>query len=202
VGNLWATAVVHSGGWRCATRLFAYSWWLLALRGLLGIAFGIAALAWPGLTLIVLVALFGAYALIDGLVAILSVLRHQERGRWLVVLVEGLLGVAAGVVAFTVPGITAVALVLVIGAWAVLTGIMEIAAAIRLRREMENEWLLGLAGILSLVFGAAVIVFPGAGAIALVTLIGAYSIVFGVLMLLLGLQLRNARPMVGFRGYF
>ena len=144
-----------------------------------------------------LVTLFGAYAIVDGAVAILSVVRHRERGRWWVVLVEGILGVGAGLVAFAMPGITAVALVLVIGAWAILTGIMEVVAAVRLRREMEDEWLLGLAGILSVVFGAAIFVFPGAGALALVTLIGAYSIVFGVAMLFLGLRLRNARATVG-----
>ena len=148
-----------------------------------------------------LVTLFGAYAIVDGAVAILSVMRHQERGRWWVVLVEGILGVAAGLVAFAVPGITAVALVLVIGAWAILTGVMELVAAIRLRREMEDEWLLGLAGILSVVFGAAILVFPGAGAIALVTLIGAYSIVFGIAMLFLGLRLRNARGTGGLARY-
>jgi uncharacterized membrane protein HdeD (DUF308 family) len=108
---------------------------LLALRGILAIAFGVAALAWPGLTLVVLVTLFGAYAIVDGVIAILAVMRHQERGRWWVVLVEGILGVAAGLVALAVPGITAVALVLIIGAWAILTGVMEIAAAVRLRRE-------------------------------------------------------------------
>ena len=144
-----------------------------------------------------LVTLFGAYAIVDGAVAILSVVRHQERGRWWVVLVEGILGVGAGLVAFAMPGITAVVLVLVIGAWAILTGILEVVAAVRLRREMEDEWLLGLAGILSVVFGAAIFVFPGAGALALVTLIGAYSIVFGVAMLFLGLRLRTARSTVG-----
>jgi uncharacterized membrane protein HdeD (DUF308 family) len=174
---------------------------LLALRGILAIAFGVAALAWPGLTLVVLVALFGAYAIVDGVIAILAVMRHKERGRWWVVLVEGILGVAAGLVALAVPGITAVTLVLIIGAWAILTGIMEIAAAVRLRREMEDEWLLGLAGILSVVFGAAIVVFPGAGAIALVTVIGAFSIVFGLAMLFLGLRLRNARAAGGMVRY-
>ncbi len=169
------------------------SWWLLALRGVLAIVFGVAALIWPGLTLLVLVTLFGAYAIVDGVVAILSVVRHRERGRWWAVLLEGVFGILAGLVAFLLPGITAVALVFVIGVWAMLTGLMEISAALRLRRMIENEWMLGLAGILSLVFGAALVVFPGAGALALVTLIAAYAIVFGIAMLFLGLRLRNAR---------
>ncbi len=138
-----------------------------------------------------LVTLFGAYAIVDGVVAIASVVRHRERGRWWVVLIEGILGIVAGVAALVVPGITTIALVTLIGAWALLTGAMEIVAAVRLRREMEDEILLGIAGILSVVFGAAVLVFPGAGALALVTLIGAYSIVFGLAMLLLGLRMRS-----------
>ncbi len=158
---------------------------------MLAILFGIAALLWPGLTLVVLVTLFGAYAIVDGIAAIASVATHRERGRWWVVLAEGVLGIGAGVVALLVPGITAVALVLLIGAWAILTGAMEVATAIRLRREMEDEWLLGLAGILSFVFGVALVIFPGAGALALVALIGVYSIVFGIAMLLLGVRMRS-----------
>lgn len=164
---------------------------MLALRGVLAILFGIAALVWPGLTLRVLVALFGAWAIIDGVAAIFSVGRHREAGRWWAVLVEGVLGIAAGLVAFLWPGITAIVLVLVIGAWALVTGILEIAAAIRLRREMEDEWLLGLAGIISSVFGIALIAFPGAGALALVALIAGFAIAFGIAMLLLGLRFRT-----------
>ncbi len=176
--------------WRWSTDGFVRSWWVLALRGILAIVFGIAALFWPGLTLVVLVTLFGLYAIVDGVAAIASVATHRERGRWWVVLAEGILGIGAGVVALLVPGITAVALVLLIGAWAILTGVMEVAAAFRLRLEMEDEWLLGLAGILSVVFGAGLVIFPGAGALALVVVIGAYSILFGIAMLLLGLRMR------------
>ncbi len=155
------------------------------------------ALIWPGLTLVVLVTLFGIYAIADGAAAILSVVTHRERGRWWAVLLEGALGIAAGVIALVLPGVTAVALVFLIGAWAILTGIMEILAALRLRREMEDEWLLGLAGILSVAFGVVLVVFPGAGALALVSLIGIYAIVFGIAMLFLGIRMRTARPPVG-----
>jgi uncharacterized membrane protein HdeD (DUF308 family) len=184
-------------GWRWRTDTLARSWWLLVLRGLVGIVFGVAAIAWPGLTLIVLVTLFGIYAIVDGAVAVLSVVSHSERGRWWAVLLEGVMGIGAGLAALVIPGITAVVLVTLIGAWAVLTGVMEVIAAFRLRREMEDEWLLGLAGILSLVFGLVIVVFPGAGALALVTLIGAYAIVFGLAMVLLGLRMRNSTTMPG-----
>ena len=180
-----------------ATDVLVRSWWVLALRGVLAILFGIAAIAWPGITLAVVVGLFGAYAILDGIGAVLTMVRHPRRGSWLVVLVEGVIGIGAGVVALLVPGITAMALVFVIGVWAFVTGIMEVAAAFRLRREMEDEWLLGLAGIVSTVFGLALILFPGAGVIALLSFIAAFVIVFGIAMLLLGLRLRSA----GRRGF-
>ena len=156
-----------------------------------------AAIAWPGLTLIALVTLFGVYAIVDGVMAVLSVATHRERGRWWAVLLEGILGTGTGLAALVIPGITATVLVLLIGAWAILTGFMEVIAAFRLRREMEDEWLLGLTGILSLVFGLVIVAFPGAGALALVTLIGAYAIVFGLAMVLLGLRMRHPAAMPG-----
>jgi uncharacterized membrane protein HdeD (DUF308 family) len=183
--------------------LLTRHWWLLVVRGVLGILFGILALVWPGATIAALVLLFGAYAIVDGVATLYAAITGREgadrglsrrpaRGGhrvWLAI--EGLLGIGAGLVAFFWPGITALVLLWVIAFWAILTGVMEVAAAIRLRREMDNEWLLGLAGVASVLFGILLLVLPGAGALALIWLIGVYALVFGVILIVLGLRLRG-----------
>jgi uncharacterized membrane protein HdeD (DUF308 family) len=170
----------------------AQNWWLLALRGVLAILFGIIAFVWPGITLLVLVLLFGAYALLDGVFSIVAAFSDRaSKQRWWVLLLEGLLGIAAGIIAFLWPGMTAFALVYLIAAWAIITGVLEIAAAIRLRQEIEGEWLLALGGVASIIFGVLMVIWPGTGALALVWLIGAYAIVFGVLMIALAFRLRS-----------
>lgn len=174
--------------------MLARNWWAVALRGLFAVLFGIAAFIWPGLTLLSLVWLFGIYAALDGIFSIVSAITNrQENDRWWLLLIEGIIGIAAGVVAFVWPGITAIALVYLIAAWAILTGIFEIVAAIRLRKEIEGEWLLALSGILSLIFGVALMIWPGAGALALVWVIAAYAIVFGVVLIILGFRMRGWR---------
>jgi len=172
--------------------VYTSSWWALVLRGLAAIAFGVLAFVWPQITLTALVFLWGAYALVDGAFAIAAgVKSHGDNKRWWVLLLEGILGVAAGLVAFLVPGITALALLILIAAWAMVTGAFEIAAAIQLRKYIKGEWLLALAGVASVLFGLALLFNPAAGALALVWLIGAYSIVFGVLLIVLGVRLHN-----------
>ncbi len=181
---------------------YAHNWWWLALRGLAAIIFGILALIWPGITFEVLVLFFGAYVLLDGVFAVISALTHRTAGdhRWLLLL-EGIVGIAVGVLTFLMPGVTAVALIYLVAAWGVITGLLEILAAIRLRREMSNEWLLALSGIVSVVFGLIVAAFPAVGALAIVWLIGVYAIIFGVLELVLAFRLRGAaragQPMTG-----
>jgi len=173
--------------------LFARNWWLIAIRGIAALAFGILAIVWPGPTLVVLVALFGAYALVDGLSLLWSLLRGEpdaRRNAWAVAIM-GVLGVLAAIVTFFLPGLTAITLVYVIGFWAILMGIFEIAAAIRLRKEIEGEWLLALSGIVSILFGLFLAVAPGAGALGLIWVIGAYAIVFGILLIILAFRLRN-----------
>ena len=178
--------------------VLARNWWMLALRGVLAIIFGLAAFLWPGLTLTVLVLLFGAYALVDGVFAVIAgVRRYGERERWWALVLEGLAGIVIGVLTFLWPGITAFALLYLIAAWAILTGVLEIAAAIRLRREIEGEWLLGLSGVASVIFGVLLMILPGPGALALIWLIGAYAIVFGVLLLVLAFRLRSLREATG-----
>jgi uncharacterized membrane protein HdeD (DUF308 family)/sporulation protein YlmC with PRC-barrel domain len=157
------------------------------------ILFGILAFAWPGITLFVLVLFFGAYMLVDGLFAIVAAVRAAGReARWWLLLIEGVLGVLAGLVAAFWPGLTALALLYFIAAWAIVTGILEIAAAVRLRREIAGEWALGLSGLLSLLFGVLLVVIPApAGILSLLWLIGVYAIAFGVVLLVLAFRVRN-----------
>lgn len=167
------------------------NWWVVAARGLFGIFFGVLAMAMPGITLITLVALFGAYAIIDGVAAIVSGV--HERQPWWALLLNGVAGLGAGLVAFIWPGITALALLYLIGLWAIASGVFQIAAAVSLRKLVAGEVLLGLSGVASLAFGLVLLVRPGAGALGLAWLIGSYAIVFGCLGLALGLRLFSMR---------
>jgi uncharacterized membrane protein HdeD (DUF308 family) len=168
------------------------NWGWIVLRGVAAILFGILAFALPGITLAVLVIVWGAYALADGILALVAAYRVRDQGKpfWSLVIV-GLLGIAAGIVTFIWPGMTALVLLLFIAAWAVVMGIFQIIAAIRLRKEIQNEWLLGLSGVLSVLFGIIMFAQPGAGALAVIWVIAAYAIVFGVLLVWLGLRLKK-----------
>jgi uncharacterized membrane protein HdeD (DUF308 family) len=168
------------------------NWWLLVLRGVAAILFGIAAFVWPGLTLLVLVTMFGVYALVDGLIAVFTGLsRTQNSPRWWVFLLEGLVSIGIGVIALFWPGVTTLAILAMIAAWAIITGVLEIVAAIRLRREITNEWLLALGGFVSIGVGVLLITQPLAGSLAIIWMIGAYSLIAGVLWIALGFRLRN-----------
>ena len=173
-------------------RDLGHNWGWIVLRGVAAVLFGVLAVAWPGITLAALVIVWGAYALADGVLALIAAwqVRDQSRPFWSLIIV-GLLGIAAGVVTFAWPGITARALLMVIAAWALVMGIFQIVAAIRLRREIEHEWFLGLSGAVSVLFGVLMIVRPGAGALAMLWMIAAYAIVFGVLLIVLGFRLHS-----------
>ena len=169
------------------------NWWALALRGLAALAFGILAIFWPGITLLALILLFAAYAIVDGVLAIASGLRRDTDRRspdWFMIL-AGIAGIIAGIVAVVLPGITTLVLLIVIAAWAIVTGVAELAAAYQLRDVIRGEWLLALNGVLSIAFGILLVVFPGAGALAVVLLIGVYAIVSGVMLLALAFRLRG-----------
>lgn len=172
--------------------VLARNWWAVLLRGIAGVLFGVATFVAPAISLAALVLLFGAYAFVDGVMAIMSATRHHGvSDRWGVVLVEGIAGVAAGVLTFVWPGITAFALLYLIAAWALVTGVLEVAAAIRLRKVITHEWLLALNGIASIALGALLVAFPGLGALGVVLWIGAYAFVSGVLLVALAFRLRG-----------
>jgi uncharacterized membrane protein HdeD (DUF308 family) len=176
--------------------LLLQSWWMLALRGAIAVLFGVLAVLWPGITLLWLAALFAAYALIGGAVSIIGAVKNRKSDEeWWLILLLGLVSLGAGVIAVLHPGLTALVLVLIMGANALVTGVLDIAVAIRLRKVIRGEWLLILAGIVSIVFGVLVFLFPGAGALALVWLISVYAIVTGVLLLALAFRARTwVRP--------
>jgi uncharacterized membrane protein HdeD (DUF308 family) len=170
----------------------AKNWWTLVLRGIVGVALGLFAFLSPGITLTALVFLFGAYALIDGAMSIAGAVRAVETGdRWGALLIHGALGIAAALITVLWPGITALSLVYVIAAWAILTGIATIGAAVRLRKHISGEWLLALSGIASIIFGVLIAAMPLVGAVVIALWFGAYAMVFGVLLIALGIRLRT-----------
>jgi uncharacterized membrane protein HdeD (DUF308 family) len=184
--------------------LLAKNWWTLAIRGIAAIVFGVAAFLWPGITVIALVYLFGAYALVDGVFAIISVIRGDPatRGHGLYVTVLGVVSIIAGIGAFVLPGLTAVTLLYIVAAWAIITGAFAVLAAIRLRKEIEGELFMAIGGLASIAFGVLAIIFPGTGLLSIIWLLAAYAIVFGITLLALAWRLRNrqeetARSMSG-----
>ncbi len=170
-------------------------WWVVALRGLFAVAFGAVALLKPDATLSVLVALFGAYAIFDGLFALAGALAggRAENDRRRTLLVEGIVGVVTGIVTFVWPNVTVFVLLWLIGFRAVVTGGLQIATAVRLRRELKNEWLLVLSGLISIAFGIYVAAFPQQSAIVVMLLIGIYAIAFGITLIGLAVRLRQHR---------
>lgn len=166
---------------------------LLLLRGVRALLFGALALVWPGATVLALALLFAAYAVVDGIGMIASGLgRNGDRGRRWLYLLAGAVGVVAGVIALLWPQLTALVLVLLAGAWAVVTGVLEVAAAVRLHREMTGEWLPALLGIVSVVPGVIILARPDVGALALAAVLGVYALLAGVVMLVAGWRLRKA----------
>jgi uncharacterized membrane protein HdeD (DUF308 family) len=169
------------------------NWWMVVLRGVVALLFGVLAWVRPGITLGALVLLFGAYALLDGVLSLVAAVTGRTGKPWWALLLAGIAGLAAAAVAFFAPGLTALALLYLIAAWAIITGVMEVVAAIALRKEIQGEWLLALAGIASLVFGFFLVARPGAGALAVIWLIGSYAFAFGILLIGLGFRLKGLR---------
>jgi len=168
----------------------ADSWWTFAIRGVIALLFGIGALSYPVPTVLVLIIFFGVYALIDGVTALVMGIGEKKRPAYLLL---GLVSIAAGVFAIARPGATALALLWLIGVWAVVRGVGEIMAAIQIRKEVEGEWAIALSGVISILFGVFVLARPGAGALALVWLIAIYAFASGLLKLMLGFKLRRVK---------
>ena len=172
--------------------VLARHWWALALRGIVAVIFGLIAFFMPGATLYALTILFGAYALIDGVFSLIAAIRSAGRGEhWWALLFEGIAGVCAAAATALWPLLTLLVLVYIIAAWAIVTGVLEISAAVRLRRFIRGEWLLVLGGIASIVFGVLLFLAPGPGAVVLAWWIGAYVFIFGLLMIGLAFRLRR-----------
>src|SRR5262245_60291829 len=168
------------------------SWWVLLLRGLVAILFGVLTWFRPGITLAALVILFGAYALVDGILdAWTAIAGRKQHEYWWATLLSGLVGIFIGILTLARPGITALPLLFYIALWAIARGVLEIVAALRLRKEIKNEWLLVLAGVASVLFGAILIARPGTGALAVIWLIGVYAFAFGILLVMLAFKARR-----------
>ena len=167
------------------------NWWLLLLRGIAAIAFGVLTFAWPGITLLTLVLFYGAFALVDGVLALAAaIMGGAPAPRWWLAIV-GLLGIAVGILTFAWPGVTALVLLLFIAGWAIATGVLQIVGAIRLRKEIDNEWLLIAGGVLSMLFGLVLVTQPGTGALALIYVIGIYAVLYGIILVMFSLRLRK-----------
>jgi len=173
--------------------LLVGNWWTFVLRGVVAILFGLLMLLAPAMGLLTLIFLFGFYALADGLFNVIAAFRRTggDQQPWWALLIEGLFSIIAGLVALLVPGLTALVLLYIIAFWAFATGAMEIAAAIRLRRKITGEWALALSGALSILIGLILVIAPGAGALAMAVWIGVYALIFGALLITLGLNLRR-----------
>jgi len=168
-------------------------WWLLLLRGIVAILFGVVLWVEPTISLAALVLLFGAYCLVDGIFAVWTAIAGpKDHDYWWLLLLWGLVGIGVGILTFLAPGITALALLFYIAIWAIATGVLQLVAAIRLRKEIGNEWLLLLAGLASVAFGVLLAFRPGLGALGVLWVIGFYAIIFGVLLLMLAFRIRKA----------
>jgi len=177
--------------------LLSRNWWAVLLRGICAVIFGLAAFAWPGITLALLILFYGAYVLVDGIFAVVSSFGRTKDSKfpWSMFLV-GLVSIAVGLITFVWPGLTALALLYLIGAWAIVRGIFEIVAAFELRKQIEGEWLMIIAGMASVLFGVLMVLWPGAGVLALLWLIGIFAVIFGVIIIILAFKLRGLKKRV------
>jgi len=192
------TSATSGGTDEAMSAVLAQNWWVLALRGVLGILFGLIAFVYPGATMLSLVLVFAAYALVDGIFAIVSAVRAaRKHERWGLLVAEGMANILTGIIAFVWPGITVVAFVLLMAAWALVSGTLMLAAAFRLRND-HGRWWLAFGGVVSILYGLLLVIAPLIGALVLTWWLGAYAIIFGAALLVLAFQLRarkdDSRP--------
>ncbi len=173
----------------------ATNWWAMALRGGAALLFGILTITLPSITFAYLLAMFAIFALVDGLFNIFAALKRSEgQDRWWALLLAGVVSILAAVAAVAYPGLTTLTLLYLVAGWAIWSGVMEIVAAYRLRKQISNEWLLGLRGLLAIAFGLLLILRPQAGVVALLLWLGVFAIVSGVMLLVLAFRLRGKSP--------
>jgi len=166
-------------------------WWTFVLRGVLAILFGVLAFTWPGVTLASLVMLYGAYALIEGILSVFAgISEYGERERWWMEILGGVVSIAVGILTFVWPGVTTLALLYMIAFWAIFRGVLEIMAAIRLRKVIEGEWFLVLAGVCYILFGILLISKPGTGILSLLWAVALFACIFGLLLIVLGFKVK------------
>jgi uncharacterized membrane protein HdeD (DUF308 family) len=173
------------------------NWWIFLIRGAAAILFGIAVILFPAIALNVLVLLIAAYLLVDGVFSVIYALQNRSRRRWWILLLEGFISVLAGIGAFLFPAITSLILLNIVAFWAILTGLMEIIYAIEMRKVIENEFWLGLSGVLSVLFGILLIAFPGTGLLSLLGLLAGFAIIFGIFMIIFAFRLRSRGDQTG-----
>jgi uncharacterized membrane protein HdeD (DUF308 family) len=167
-------------------------WWMMVVRGVIWILFGVFVIAQPALSLVTLTLLFGIFALADGIGNVVSAIGgRREHENWWVLLFAGLCGIGVGVLTFFAPGVTALALLFYVAVWAIATGLLELVAAIRLRKEIEGEFWLGLSGLVSIAFGVFLMARPGEGALSVLWLIGGYGVALGVILIALAVRVRG-----------
>lgn len=167
------------------------AWGLVVLRGAMALLFGLFSLIWPEITVLAFALLFGIYALADGIGLLVDAFRNPDKSHRGMRIFGGILGIVAGIIALAVPGLTVLALAVIIGVWAIITGFTEMAAAYRLRKQISNEIMLGLAGLVSVIFGVVVLAWPIAGAVTIAAIIGIFALVYGVVLIGLGFRLRR-----------
>jgi uncharacterized membrane protein HdeD (DUF308 family) len=171
--------------------MIARNWWMLLIRGVAAVVFGIAVIVWPGLSLNVLVVVFAAYLFVDGIFAVVTAVSRRDYGRWWLLALEGVIGILAGLAAFLFPGAAVLTFFYIVVFWAISTGVMEILNAIELRKQIDNEWMLILSGVVSILWGILMLAYPGAAILTLLWLFGIAAVVFGALMILLAFRVRN-----------
>lgn len=181
--------------------LLSRRWWVFAIRGIVAIAFGVLTLVWPAITVLVLVMIYGFYAIVDGVAHLAAAVGPAGRETRGFMIIGGSISVIAGIIAFVWPGITTLVLLTIIAIWAIISGVVEIVAVARLRRGLPGNWSYFAGGGISVILGVLLLAWPGAGAIALAWLIGLFAIMIGVVLLTISLRLRGARSGPGLHSY-
>ena len=176
-------------------RILSHAWWALLIRGILAIVFAVTAIVWPGITLTLLVLMFGAWALVDGVFVVGNGVIYRQ-GEWGWLVLEGLVGIAAGLIALIAPWMALFAFLMLVGAWLLVTGALEIVQAVQLRRVFDNEWLLILNGSLSILMAALIVLFPGASSFAFVYMLATFAMIWGIFSILLAFRVHSVRKII------